>query len=211
MKYCVYLLLIVSLAVSQQLSLSSSGGDVLNESPFYKIPAGMTFEEYRDANRRISVGMMMASIPVPGMLHFYADENTKGWICVGAAGLGVASMITGVLLSGDEKWPETDYEVEYIDGLRYEKIPVYMEGEQIDYQLKRMEMKEEMSTGGIVLIGFGGVLIAGQLIYDWLDGVSTIVYKRDAVRYKYGFGERDAMLSPTFGVDDSVGLALRID
>lgn len=135
MKYLA--LLLVALSTLGQGMNFNSGEEILSETPFYNVPGGMTFEEYRDANRRISVGLMMMSIPVPGMLHFYAGEDTKGWLCVGAAGLGLASIITGALLTDDEEWPDSDYEIALIDGNRYEKIPISMTDGDIEYELRR--------------------------------------------------------------------------
>ncbi len=210
MKY-IFILLAAFGALAQGVNLYG-GGDVLDETPIYDMPEEMTFEEYRDANRRISVGLMMMSIPVPGMLHFYAAENTKGWLCVGATGLGLASVITGVMLRGDEEWPDSDYEIEIIDGNRYEKVPIKMTDDEIEYELRKQKSEEPISTGGAVLMGFGGVLIVGQLVYDWLDGIHTIEYKRDAVRYKYGILEgREASLTPRISPEGRFGLALQIE
>ncbi|RKZ27908.1 hypothetical protein DRQ36_11175, partial [bacterium] len=151
MRYSIIFIIILTITVAvlgQDISVPL-GGDYLNEAPFHKVPQGMSFEEYRDANRRISVGLMMMSVPVPGMLHFYGDEDTKGWLCVGAAGLGLTSVIIGALLSEEGDYPESDYEIITIDGNRYEKIPFMIEGEQTDYFLNRLEKQNELSTGGI--------------------------------------------------------------
>ena len=203
------LILITGICLAQSLYLPQ--GDVLNEAPFYEIPNGMTFEEYRDANRRISVGLLLMSVPVPGMLHFYADDDTRGWICVGGAGLGAISIITGALLREDSKYPESDYETITIDGNRYEKIPFLMEGEQIDYQLRPLKKEESLSDAGVALIVFGGALIIGEIVYDWLDGIHTIEYKRDRVRYKYGIGDRDASISTAIGLDGTIGVSMAIE
>ncbi len=209
MKYLV--LLVVALSALGQGMNINSGGEILSETPFYNVPQGMTFEEYRDANRRISVGMMLMSIPVPGMLHFYAGEDTKGWLCVGAAGLGLASIITGALLTDDEEWPDSDYEIALIDGNRYEKIPISMNDGDIEYELRRQKAYEPISPGGAVLMGVGGILIVGQMIYGWLDGVYTIEYKRDAVRYKYGLLGRDASITPQVSPDGGLGFGISIE
>ncbi|MCK5832090.1 hypothetical protein KAH81_00300 [bacterium] len=186
-----------------------TGGDYLGETPIYDIPSDMTFEDYRDANRRISVGLMLMSVPVPGMLHFYADDDREGWFCVGAAGLGLTSIAIGAMLHGDEQWPESDFDVITIDGNRYEKIPKLLNEDKIEYKLNRIEQTKEMETGGAILISLGAVLVVGQVIYDWIDGISTIEYKRDAVRYKYGIGGYGASLEPHF--DNGVGLTMTLE
>jgi len=54
-----------------------SGGDLLNETPLYPVPAEMTFEEYQDMNRRLTIGLALTSIPIPGIVHSYAGEKKK--------------------------------------------------------------------------------------------------------------------------------------
>ena len=43
-------------------------GDILNETPLYPVPAEMTFEEYQDMNRRLTIGLALTSIPIPGIV-----------------------------------------------------------------------------------------------------------------------------------------------
>jgi len=190
---------------------AQTGGDILNEAPFYEIPDEITFEEYRDANRRISVGLMLLSVPIPGTMHFYADEDFEAWMCVGTAGLGLISMAAGALLADEEQWPESDYQIVTIDGNRYEKIPIQMTGEEIKYELKQQIKESELSAGGAVLLGLGGILIAGEILYDWIDGINTIEYKRDAVRYKYGIGEYNTSIKPISRGDGRYGIAVNVE
>ena len=53
MKTLISILFLASLMCAQEQSF---GGDVLNESPLTPVPADMTFEEYRDMNRRLTIG-----------------------------------------------------------------------------------------------------------------------------------------------------------
>jgi hypothetical protein len=162
-----------------------SNGDILNETPIHKIPQDMTFEEYRDANRRISSALLLASIPVPGMIHFYAGESKKGWILVGTAGVGLASIIGGAA-TGKEKEQKSKFKVVEIEGKKYEQIPIEIEGTTTKYALREVRKEKEPSGLGTALILTGVVLIAGEVIYDWVDGIRTIEKKRDQVRFKYG-------------------------
>ena len=68
-------------------------GDVLNESPLAPIPQEMSYEEYRDMNRRLTLGLALKAIPVPGMLHFYAGESKTGKRLLTTSLLGVASIM----------------------------------------------------------------------------------------------------------------------
>ena len=57
------LILLCANTMPDLLYAQNNGGDPLNETPFYIVPADMTYEEYEDANRRLSVGLLLMSIP----------------------------------------------------------------------------------------------------------------------------------------------------
>lgn len=170
-------------------ALAQGTGDVLNEAPLIPIPQDMTYEEYRDMNRRISTGLMRSVIPVPGMMHFYAGEPRTGkWLL--ATGLaGVASIIAGAALWEDGEFADTDFDVLVInpgDGdkeRRYEKVPVSLEGETRTYRLRELQRD---GGAGEPLVALGVLAIAGSMIYDFLHGIQVIEAKRDRVRFKYG-------------------------
>ena len=187
-------------------------GEVLNEAPLYPVPAEMTLQEYRDANRRLGVGLLLATIPVPGMLQFYADEPRSGWKHVGAAGLGLVSVVLGAALMEEaDEWPDSDYEVVDITGengtvKRYEKIPVGVEAGGTNYALRALERESE--GGGALLVALGAGLLIGQWVHGWIDGIRTIERKRDAVRYRYG---RSLSLQPQVDAQkERVGLQLAL-
>ncbi len=163
----------------------------LLEVPLHPLPATMTYDDYVDSNRRISMGMAYALIP--GGVHFYAGEPTKGWIVAGAAVAGLACMIAGGGLAedGDPQWQKTDHEIHNEAGQRYEKIPdgiVSVAGKPNEttttYKLKPLE-REYKGTKG-TLSGIGGLLVVGSYVYGILDGIATIERKRDKARFKYG-------------------------
>lgn len=166
------------------------GGEALNEVPLWPVPQEMTLEEYTDANRRLSVGLALMSVPIPGSLHFYAGERRAGWKHVGAAALGLTSVIAGaILLDEEDGWEDSDYETVDIAGdggeiQRYARIPVEEEGGVYTYRLKKVH--HEISGGGAALVMAGAGLFVGQILHDWVAGIRTIERKRDAVRYKYG-------------------------
>ena len=177
-------------AVEESAAQIEGGGDVLNEVPIWPVPAEMTMEEYTDANRRLNVGLILMSVPLPGALHFYAGEKREGWMHVGAAALGGASILLGAaMLDEKDSWEKTNYEIVEITGesgkiKRYEKIPIEEEGGVFTYQLKKLNHKTE--GGGAAFVALGVGLIVGEILHDWIDGIKTIERKRDAVRYKYG-------------------------
>ena len=134
MKTIISILLLVSLMYAQE---QSPGGDVLNESPLMPVPADMTFEEYRDMNRRLTVGLALTAVPIPGLIHDYAGEKKKAKrirrVALGSVGLIVA----GAFMAGDDKgeWQDTDYNI-YVEGegdseRRYEMIPPGMIGNDV--------------------------------------------------------------------------------
>jgi hypothetical protein len=170
-------------------SQSVPGGDMLTETPLYPVPAEMTFEEYQDMNRRLTIGLALTSIPIPGIVHRYAGEKKKArrLFIIGAGGLGL--MIAGASMMGEEKWPESDYETfPPNDGedneIRYEKIPIKQIGDDIEYKLIPMNKQRDGSGGGLIILG--ALVLVGDIFYDWLHGWKMIINKRDAVRYKYG-------------------------
>ena len=177
-------------AVEEPAAQTHGGGDMLNETPIWPVPAEMTLEEYRDANRRLGVGLMLMSVPIPGTLHFYAGEKREGWMHVGAAVLGGASIVLGAALLDDkDSWEESDYEIVDVTGQsgeikRYEKIPIEEEAGARNYKLR--ELHHEIDGAGVAFVALGAGLIVGQILHDWIDGIKTIERKRDAVRFKYG-------------------------
>ena len=62
--------------VSSLTAQSNVGGDILDEIPLHPLPEEMTFEEYQDMNRRLSIGLALSAFaPVPGIVHHYAGEK----------------------------------------------------------------------------------------------------------------------------------------
>ena len=188
-KYALGIIGLALALVVPSSAVAQGTGDVLNEAPLMPVPQDMTYEEYRDMNRRISTGLMRSAIPVPGMMHFYAGEPTTGkWLL--ATGLaGVASIIAGAALWEDGEFADTDFDVLAINAgdngkeRRYEKIPVSLEGETPKYRLR--ELQRDGGAGG-PLVALGVITIAGSIIYDFLHGIEVIETKRDRVRFKYG-------------------------
>ena len=169
------------------------GGDILNETPFHAVPDGMTPEEYRDANRRVGVGLLLMSVPFPGALHFYAGEGSAGWKHVGVAAGGLAGIILGVGLIEDKdpiSFEKSNFQVVDIIGesgeiKRYEKIPTGIFGPDTTFRLRELR-REQDTNAGLVFIIVGAAVIVGDIFHDWYRGLRTIERKRDEVRYKHG-------------------------
>ena len=69
----IYILIV--LFTANLFSQSNQRGEILSETPLYPLPENMTFEEYQDINRRMSIGVGLAFIPIPGIVHRYAGEK----------------------------------------------------------------------------------------------------------------------------------------
>jgi len=188
MKTLISILFLASLMCAQEQSF---GGDVLNESPLTPVPADMTFEEYRDMNRRLTVGLALTAVPIPGLIHDYAGEKKTAKrirrVALGSVGL----IIAGIALADEDKgaWEKTSHEVYVVgegdDEMRYEMIPTYMTGNSVHYDLKPLKREKGGGAGGLIaVLGFG--LLIADIIYDVYHGVRVIEEKRDAVRFKYG-------------------------
>ena len=167
--------------------------ETLSETPLYPVPAEMTFEEYQDMNRRMSLAVAWSSIPVPGITHYYAGEKKKAkqLFYIGLGGL--CCIIAGAGSEEEKIWPDTtgnlrDNYVIHNEGQDnekwFERIPVNMEGDVVHYDLK--EVRKEPKGGGGGLIALGVLVLVGDFVYDRLWGFQKIEEKRDRVRYKYG-------------------------
>jgi len=197
-----------SLTTSKSLLLCQSNqqSEILSETPLHPIPAEMTFEEYQDMNRRMSLGVGLAFIPIPGIVHRYAGEkkiaNKLTYISLG----GLASLIVSMSDNIEKKeWRDSDYEVLIMNqGLenetRFEKIPIEMtENDSIRYKLNQVYERVSYSGGSPALGAIGLIAIVGSYYYDVFHGLKTIHDKREQVRYKYG-KEIKFSLRPSYDV-----------
>ena len=175
-----------------QKNIDRDNHEPLSETPLYPIPAEMTFEEYQDMNRRMSLAVAWSSIPVPGLTHYYAGEKKKAkqLFYIGLGGL--ACIIAGAGSEEEKIWPDTtgnlrDNYVIHNEGQDnekwFERIPVNMEGDVVHYDLKEVR-KEPKGGGGLIALGV--LVLVGDFVYDRLWGFQKIEEKRDRVRYKYG-------------------------
>ena len=189
MKKTITILLFTSILFSQ----SNQQSEILSETPLYPLPENMTFEEYQDMNRRMSIGVGLAFIPIPGIVHRYAGEKELSkklsYVSIG----GLISLIGS--MSGNEKkeeWSDSDYEILIMNqGLesetRFEKIPIeIIGGDSIRYSLNQVYEKVTYSGGSPALAAIGFIAIFGSYYYDVFHGLKVIHDKREAVRYKYG-------------------------
>ena len=175
------------------LAPSADAQDVLTEPPLAPLPEEMTWEEYRDMNRRLSVGLTLSAIPVPGMIHFYAGEPGTGRRLLATGLLGAASIVAGAVLLGDGEFPESDFDLLVLNAgdkdreRRYEKIPVEIDGGTTQYRLRELAREPDFLPGGPLIL-LGALTLAADFLYDFVHGVRTIEEKRDRVRFKYGKG-----------------------
>lgn len=189
MKNIIIFFLFICVAFTQ----SNQQGEIMSETPLHPIPEEMTYEEYQDMNRRMNIGVGLAFIPIPGIVHRYAGEKKTAkklsYITMGGLVAFAASSSGSV---EKKEWPESDYELFIMNaGLdnetRYEKIPVEIAvNDSITYALKQI-YKRVTHTGGnrfLGLIGFAAVF--GSYYYDVFHGLKMIHDKREAARYKYG-------------------------
>ena len=176
----------------QSESATKYNPETLSETPLYPIPTEMTFEEYQDMNRRMSQAVLLSTIPVPGITHYYAGEKKKArqLFYIGLGGL--AGIIIGGSMMEKPQWPDTtgigdNYEVynsETEHETWYRKIPVSIEGGVTNYKLEKIEKEPNGSGGGLIALGI--LVIVGDFIYDRVWGFEKIEQKRDQVRFKYG-------------------------
>jgi hypothetical protein len=190
------------------------GGDPLNESPLSAVPKEMTFEEYRDMNRRLNVGLVVASVPIPGMIHFYAGEKKTGYIVLGTAAGALGLAVAGIAAGEGGDFPKSDFDLLVLNEgdkkreRRFEKIPVQINGPDTVYNLK--ELGREGTGVGMALLLTGIAVFIGDIVFDFVHGVHVVEKKRDTVRFKYGRALH-ASAVPVFNIKDrsaGAGLAL---
>ena len=185
------LAVLLVMTVASNVVYAQGSGDVLGETAIAPVPEGMSWQEYRDANRRLLPAIFTSTMfPLPGMMHFQAGEPGMGWKLAGGVALGGAAILTAAALSGDEVYKDTDYGTVDIDGIRYERIPVRVEEDGTTsttvYQLRKLNKDPEIEGAGTLLLVSGVAVIAASYLYDWIHGIHLIQEKRDRVRYKYG-------------------------
>ena len=185
--------LLIILFAANLFSQSNQRGEILSETPLYPLPENMTFEEYQDMNRRMSIGVGLAFIPIPGIVHRYAGEKELAkrlsYVSIG----GFISLV-GSLSGSEEKeeWGDSDYEILIMnqgleDETRFEKIPIEIIGDDsIKYKLNQVYKKVTHSGGSPFLGAIGIMSIVGSYYYDVFHGLKLIHDKREAVRFKYG-------------------------
>ena len=199
-------ILLVMISTSVLVSQSNQQSEILSETPLHPIPKEMTFEEYQDMNRRMSIGVGLAFIPIPGMIHRYAGEKSIAtkltYISLGGLASVIASMSNNI---EKKEWRDSDYEILIMNqGLenetRFEKIPVEMtENDSIRYKLNQVYERVSYSGGYPALGAIGLIAIVGSYYYDVFHGLKTIHDKREQVRYKYG-KEIKFSLRPSYDV-----------
>jgi len=181
--------ILVLLMFFSTLPAQGFGGDLLNEAPLYPLPSEMSYEEYVDMNRRVSVALMLSAIPCPGMVHSYAGDAATARNIRIKAGIGLAAALGGILLMDEGDFPDSDFQV-HIENAgqdnerRYEMIPVGMDGSSVQYEAR--EIMRESSGAGMLLIPIGLGYTAWQYLRDYYYGVKMIEEKRNRVRHKYG-------------------------
>ena len=204
--------ILIACTIPSELDAQFLGGDLLNEAPLMAIPEEMTFEEYRDMNRRLSVGLALAAIPIPGMIHFYANEPKTGWLILGSAAAGAVSILAGIMSFEEGDFPDSDYGLLVLNAgedneKRFEKIPYEVLGTDTTFRLNEI-YREGDGTGGLLVL-LGAAVIIGDIAYDFLHGVKVIEEKRDRVRFKYGKQLSRISLKPSFNPrEPSAGIRL---
>jgi hypothetical protein len=157
----------------------------LLEVPLHRIPKDVTYEVYQDANRRVGLAVFYGL--VPGGVHAYANEPTKGWVLSGTAIAGLIAMISGLTMTEETVQKNDRYETIDIGSRTFYRVPVEVSGDNTTFRLDEVSQKERtLTTGGGALLGLGITALVGTYIYDFYHGIKLIESKRDKARYKIG-------------------------
>jgi len=165
-----------------------SYGEPLLEVPIHQIPAGMTLEDYEDANRRISMGLFYAI--TPGGMHFYANERQTGWVLLGTFVGGLTAVIAASQTARDVPQINSDFETTQIGSNTFYKIPIETTGDNnqdTKYRLKQVETSRKgLTDAGAAFAGIGVLAMFGSYVWDIFHGIRVIEKKRSIARYKFG-------------------------
>ena len=206
--------LVLNISFSQNDNLRNRyGNDILSENPINPIPKEMTFDEYQDMNRRLNVGLLLAAIPIPGMIHHYAGEQKIAkkirWVAAGS----ILAIIGGAMSMKEDGWRESPHLISIVNEgndneIRYEMIPIGQTGTDTTY--KYVELGKKYS-GASFLIPLGICVLIGDYLYDYIHGIRTIESKRDKVRFKYG-KKLDFSFTPTYDLKNkTAGISFTYD
>ena len=206
--------LVLNISFSQNDNLRNRyRNDILSENPINPIPKEMTFEEYQDMNKRLNVGLLLAAIPIPGMIHHYAGEQKIAkkirWVAAGS----ILAIIGGAISMKEDGWKKSPYQISIVNEgndneIRYEMIPIGQTGTAIEY--KYVELRKKYS-GAFFLIPLGIGVLIGDYLYDYIHGIRTIESKRDKVRFKYG-KKLDFSFTPTYDLKNkTAGISFTYD
>ncbi len=201
-KYLYFILFFYSIIFSQAsndlLNSITNSKYLLNETQLHPIPEEMTFEEYQDMNRQITTGLLLTAIPIPGMLHSYANELKTAKRIRYVFGGGVLSIFLGLISQEEDGYRVSEYNTfqDLNSNKIYEMIPTGQFNGETTYEYRALE-KEYSGGTGFLILGFGAIV--GSYIYDYIHGIKIIEHKRARVRYKYG-KELNFSLVPNYDI-----------
>ena len=189
---------------------------VSGSAEFAQVPPGMSFEEFEDANRTVLDGLPWAMIP--GGMHFYANEPTKGWILAGTMAAGVISIIVGASMGGEgDGEVESEHEVvsfgEGDDERLFAKVPTGRT-ETVDSGGGVTTETQYRLDGPLALAGdgagaplviLGSMALVSSYVVGFFHGMHTIRLKRNRARYEAGKRAAELRVIPTVGLDGEGG------
>lgn len=132
-------------------------------SEIIKIPDGMTYDEFLKIQKHIDWSKIMIASVVPGFIHFYANENQKGFIVLGIRVLGYGLM-------------------------SYAAVDQYLLLNN-DNNFSNISSKQERINRNALFFTIGAILNFTGFFYDWADGSLSIEEERNLIYFKYGINE----------------------
>ncbi len=92
-------------------------------------------------NRRLTVGLVLQAIPIPGMIHFYAGEKKTGLKILRNAAIGIGAIIVGGAMMEEGDFPKTEFDHLILNPgdaefeRQYMKVPIQITGADTTYNL----------------------------------------------------------------------------
>ncbi len=155
------MIFLTNLISEAQISIYEEKSNATSE--IIKIPDGMTYDEFLKIQRYVDWSKIMIASVVPGFIHFYTEENEKGFIVLGARILGYGLMGYAAV---DQYFLLND-----------------------DNFLSNLSVKQERKNRNALFFAIGSFLNFAGFFYDWADGILTIEEERNLIYFKYGIDE----------------------
>jgi len=135
---------------------------------FEEINPQMSFNEYQILSRDLRMKDMLYAMVVPGYVHFYAQDNLKGY--------GILALRT----------------------LAYGNLAYLTTSKKLDISFVKpiLTFKDDETLNKEIFLTYSSfAIIFGTYFYDWIHGQYILKKKQEQIRYKYNMKMNLSMIN----------------